>query len=74
MFYILLILILIACVLLAITIISQNQKRGDVSSLNANASEFLGTRQTADFMERSSWYFGIGILLVVAFAYFFLSH
>jgi preprotein translocase subunit SecG len=70
MLTLLLILIIIACVLLVIIILAQNPKGGGLSNIGSGASQFLGARQTADFLEKSTWYFGIGILVVVIFTYF----
>jgi preprotein translocase subunit SecG len=70
MLTLLLVLIIIACCLLVIIILAQNPKGGGLSNIGAGASQFLGARQTADFLEKSTWYFGIGILVVVIFTYF----
>jgi preprotein translocase subunit SecG len=73
MLYLLLILIIIACCLLVVIILAQNPKGGGLSRIGAGASQFLGARQTADFLEKSTWYFGIGILVVVFITYFLTS-
>ena len=70
MLTLLLILIIIACCLLVVIILAQNPKGGGLSNIGAGASQFLGARQTADFLEKSTWYFGIGILAVVIITYF----
>src|SRR4051812_2864642 len=66
----LLILIIIACGLLVLIILAQNPKGGGLSNIGSGASQFLGARQTADFLEKSTWYFGVGILAVVILTYF----
>src|ERR1022692_4602575 len=73
MLALLLILIIIACCLLVVIILAQNPKGGGLSNIGAGASQFLGARQTADFLEKSTWYFGIGILFVVIITYFLTS-
>ena len=70
MLTLLLILIIVACALLVLIILAQNPKGGGLTSMGSGASQFLGARQTADFLEKSTWYFGIGILAVVIFTYF----
>jgi preprotein translocase subunit SecG len=70
MLTLLLILIIIASALLVLIILAQNPKGGGLSNLGSGASQFLGARQTADFLEKATWYFGIGILAVVVFTYF----
>lgn len=69
----LLILIIIACLLLIIIVLAQNPKGGGLSNIGAGASQFLGARQTADFLEKSTWYFGIGILVIIIFSYFMVT-
>jgi preprotein translocase subunit SecG len=70
MLYLLLILIIIASALLVVIILAQNPKDGGLTNIGSSASQFLGARQTADFLEKSTWYFGIGILAIVIFTYF----
>lgn len=70
MLTLLLILVIIASALLVLIILAQNPKGGGLSNLGSGASQFLGARQTADFLEKATWYFGIGILAVVVFTYF----
>ena len=70
MIYFLLILIIIACALLVLIILAQNPKGGGLTNIGAGASQFLGARQAADFLEKSTWYFGIGILAIVVLSYF----
>ena len=74
MLALLLILIIIACCLLVVIILAQNPKGGGLSNIGAGASQFLGARQTADFLEKSTWYFGIGILVVVMITYFLTTN
>ncbi len=73
MIYFLLVLIIIACVLLTMVILVQNPKGGGIASgtLGNQATQFLGARQTTDFLEKATWYFGIGILVIIIISYFF---
>lgn len=64
------IILILACALLVVIILAQNPKGGGVSSMGSGASQFLGARQAADFLEKMTWYFGVGIIAVVVFAYF----
>ena len=66
----LMILIILACALLIIIILAQNPKGGGLSNIGAGATQFFGARQTADFLEKATWYFGIGVFAVVVFTYF----
>ena len=74
MLTLLLILVVIACCLLVVIILAQNPKGGGLSNIGSGASQFLGARQTADFLEKSTWYFGIGILAVVMLTYFLTAN
>ena len=62
MLALLLILIIIACCLLVVIILAQNPKGGGLSNIGAGASQFLGARQTADFLEKSTWTLAIALL------------
>jgi preprotein translocase subunit SecG len=72
MLYFFLVLIIIACVLLTLVILVQNPKGGGIAggALGTQATQFLGARQTTDFLEKATWYFGIGILVIVFVTYF----
>jgi len=70
MFYLLLVILIIACILLVFIILAQNPKGGGLSSMGSGASNLLGARQAADFLEKMTWYFGIGIIVAVVGTYF----
>lgn len=69
----LLIILIIACALLIFIILAQNPKGGGVSNFGSAASQILGARQAPDALEKGTWYFGTGILVVVAISYFLTS-
>ena len=58
------ILILAVSVLLGLIVLVQNPKGGGLTAnLTGAGSQFMGVRQTADFLEKASW--GLAIALLV---------
>jgi preprotein translocase subunit SecG len=60
-----LILLAIAAILLILIILAQNPKGGGLSSSFGGSTQIIGARQTADFLEKASWYIAIGILVII---------
>ncbi|MBR1798747.1 MAG: preprotein translocase subunit SecG [Bacteroidales bacterium] len=67
MYKIIVILIVIVCVLLALVVLVQNSKGGGLAANFSAPTQVLGARQTADFMEKATWWLAI-ILLVLCLA------
>ncbi len=66
MYYFISILILVVCVLLGLIVLVQNPKGGGLAANFAGTgSQFMGVRQTADFLEKATWTLSI-ILLVLS--------
>ena len=62
-FYIfLVILMIIVCVLLGLIVLVQNSKGGGLVAGMQSSNQFMGVRQTADFLEKSTWTMAIVIL------------
>lgn len=62
-FYIfLVILMIIVCVLLGLIILVQNSKGGGLVAGMQSNNQFMGVRQTADFLEKSTWTLAIVLL------------
>lgn len=58
------ILILAVSVLLGLIVLVQNPKGGGLTAnLTGTGSQFMGVRQTADFLEKASW--GLAVALLV---------
>jgi preprotein translocase subunit SecG len=58
------ILILVICVLLGLIVLVQNPKGGGLAAnFTGSGSQFMGVRQTADFLEKATW--GLSIALLV---------
>lgn len=65
------VLILIACVLLALVVLVQNSKGGGLASNFSSSNQFMGVRKTADFLEKATWTLAI-VLLVLSLASIFV--
>ena len=64
MYYFISILILVVSTLLGLIVLVQNPKGGGLAANFAGTgSQFMGARQTADFLEKASW--GLAIALLV---------
>jgi preprotein translocase subunit SecG len=62
------ILIIIACLLLSLIVLIQNPKGGGLSSGFQSANQIGGVKRTADFLEKSTWTLGIGIMVLCLFS------
>jgi preprotein translocase subunit SecG len=58
------ILILIISVLLALIVLVQNSKGGGLASNFAASNQFMGVRQTADFLEKATWTMSMALLVL----------
>ncbi len=64
-----LILIVVACLVLAFIILVQNPKGGGLSGTLAGFNnQFMGVKQTTDVLERGTWIFAaiIGVLCIIS--------
>jgi preprotein translocase subunit SecG len=57
------ILILIVSVLMTLIVLVQNSKGGGLASNFAASNQFMGVRQTADFLEKATWTLAIALLV-----------
>ena len=62
MYIVFLVLIVITCVLLALTVLAQSPKGGMAANFGVS-NQVMGARQTTDFLEKFTW--GLSIALVV---------
>ena len=59
------VLILAVSVLLGLIVLVQNPKGGGLATnLSGTGSQFMGVRQTADFLEKASWGLAIALLML----------
>ncbi len=64
MYVVISILILIVSVLMALIVLVQNSKGGGLASNFASSNQFMGVRQTADFLEKATWTMAIALLVL----------
>lgn len=67
MYTFLVILIIIASILLVFAVLAQSPKSGMAANFGAS-NQVMGVRQTANFLEKASWYLAIGIVVLSLFA------
>jgi preprotein translocase subunit SecG len=59
------ILILVICVLLGLIVLVQNPKGGGLAAnFTGSGSQFMGVRQTADFLEKATWSLSVALLVL----------
>jgi len=58
------ILILFVCILLGLIVLVQNPKGGGLAANFGSGNQFMGARQTADFLEKASWTLAVVLLLL----------
>ncbi len=68
----LLILIILAAIILVLFILAQNPKGGGLSATFGGSSQIIGARQTADFLEKATWYLAIAIVVITLLTNFFI--
>lgn len=72
MFTLCVVLIILACVVLAFVVLIQNSKGGGLASNFASSNQIMGVRKTADVLEKTTW--GIAaFIMVLCFACAFMS-
>jgi preprotein translocase subunit SecG len=59
------VLILLVSILLGLIVLVQNPKGGGLAAnFTGSTSQFMGVRQTADFLEKASWSLAIALLVL----------
>jgi len=59
------VLILLVSILLGLIVLVQNPKGGGLAAnFTGSTSQFMGARQTADFLEKASWSLAIALLVL----------
>lgn len=73
MYTLIAILIIIASILLTLVVLVQNSKGGGLAANFASGNQTFGVRQTADFLEKTTWTLAIVILVLCIAATAFIS-
>ena len=59
------VLILVVSILLGLIVLVQNPKGGGLAAnFTGSGSQFMGVRQTADFLEKASWSLAVALLVL----------
>ena len=64
MYTFIVILCIVVCILLGLIVLVQNSKGGGLAANFSAPTQVMGVRQTADFLEKASWWL-VGILVVL---------
>ncbi len=65
MFYVLIILGIVICVLLGFLILIQEPKGGGLTSGFAGSNNIMGVQRTGDFLEKGTWTLIISLMVIV---------
>lgn len=72
MFTFCVVLIILACIVLAFVVLIQNSKGGGLASNFASSNQIMGVRKTTDVLEKTTW--GLAaFIMVLCFVCAFLS-
>ncbi len=67
------VLIVITCFLLVLAVLVQNPKGGGLSATFGGGNQVMGVKKTADFLEKSTWYLAIALLVFSLSSNFVIS-
>ena len=65
MYYAIVIVAIIVCLLLGLFILIQNPKGGGISSGFAGSNNIMGVQRTGDFLEKGTWFLAIALMVLV---------
>ncbi len=65
MYYALVILAIVVCVLLGLIILIQNPKGGGLSSGFSGSNNIMGVQRTGDFLEKGTWVLAVTLMVLV---------
>ena len=68
------ILIVIASLILIFLVVIQNSKGGGLAAGFSSSNQVMGVRKTTDFLEKATWSFAGGIVVLCIFASLFKQH
>ncbi|NVO85261.1 preprotein translocase subunit SecG [Hymenobacter terrestris] len=77
MYYAIIALILVICVLLSLVVLAQNPKGGGLSSqfgAGGGAAQMMGVKRTGDLLEKLTWGFAIGLMVLSLGSYVVAGH
>ena len=64
MYFALVIIAIVVCVLLALFVLIQNPKGGGLSSGFSGSNTIMGVQRTGDFLEKGTWFLAISLMVL----------
>jgi preprotein translocase subunit SecG len=64
MYFLLIIISIIVCVLLGAIVLIQNPKGGGLTSNFSSSSQLMGVQKTGDFLEKGTWILAIALMVL----------
>jgi preprotein translocase subunit SecG len=64
MYFILIIVAIIVCILLGFIVLIQNPKGGGLSSNFSSSSQLMGVQKTGDILEKGTWVLAIALMVL----------
>jgi len=64
MYFVLVILAIVVCVLLTLIILIQNPKGGGLSSGFSGSNNIMGVQRTGDFLEKGTWALAVSLMVI----------
>jgi preprotein translocase subunit SecG len=64
MYFFLVILAIIVCILLGLIVLIQNPKGGGLTSNFSSSSQLMGVQKTGDFLEKGTWILAISLMVL----------
>lgn len=64
MYTLITVLIIIAAILLVLIVLVQNSKGGGLASNFQSTNQVMGVRKTNDFLEKSTWFLAVALLVL----------
>ncbi len=74
MYTFIVILIIVVCVLLALVVLVQNSKGGGLAANFSAPTQVLGARQSADFIEKATWWLAAILVVICLIATVYIPH
>ena len=64
MYYLIIVLIILASILMCGIVLIQESKGGGLASSFASSNQIMGVRKTTDFLEKTTWYLAVAMVVL----------
>ena len=65
MYFAIVVIAIVVCLLLGFFILIQNPKGGGISSGFAGSTNIMGVQRTGDFLEKGTWFLAVALMVLV---------